>query len=118
MNRRGQTAGLTGPHVHVHHLNEADKVIAFHRWQQGGPQDSVVVLANLANRHYEQYLTGFPRAGVWKVRFDSDRNTYDPDFEHSLSYDAIANQGPMDGMPCSGSVGLGPYSVVILSQDK
>ncbi|HEX8905184.1 MAG TPA: alpha-amylase family glycosyl hydrolase, partial [Longimicrobiaceae bacterium] len=66
------TRGLRGQHVHVHHVNDADKVIAFHRWDAGGPRDDVVVVLNFADRSYDGYALGFPRAGEWKVRFNSD----------------------------------------------
>src|SRR5678809_964008 len=75
-----QTRGLRGQHIHVHHLNDADKVIAFHRWQDGGPGDDVIVIANFANRGYAQYNVGFPREGRWRVRFNSDWNGYDESF--------------------------------------
>src|SRR5262249_50086265 len=53
------TRGLRGQGVHVHHVNNADKVIAFHRWDAGGPRDDVVVLLNMANRAYDNYRIGF-----------------------------------------------------------
>src|SRR5581483_6494180 len=34
-----QTRGLRGQQLNVHHINNADKVIAFHRWENGGPGD-------------------------------------------------------------------------------
>src|SRR5262249_21442160 len=37
------TRGLRGQFLNVHHINDTDKVIAFHRWDQGGPGDDVVV---------------------------------------------------------------------------
>ena len=67
-----QTRGLRGQQLNVHHVNNADKVIGFHRWENGGPGDDVVVVANFANRSYDSYALGFPRAGQWRVRFNSD----------------------------------------------
>ena len=32
----GVTRGLTGRSVHLHHFNDQDKIIAFHRWDQAG----------------------------------------------------------------------------------
>ena len=58
-----QTAGLRGQNLNVHHVNNADKLIAFHRWQNGGPGDDVVVVANFANHSYSSYSLGFPRDG-------------------------------------------------------
>ncbi|MFQ3588524.1 MAG: alpha-amylase family glycosyl hydrolase, partial [Fimbriimonadaceae bacterium] len=49
-NLTGQTRGLTGPHVHVFHSNNANKVIAYHRWMNGGPNDDVVVVANFRHQ--------------------------------------------------------------------
>ena len=86
----------------------------------GAPEmssDDVVVVANFANRGYDSYTLGFPRGGGWKVRFNSDWNGYSPDFGNHASYDTAAFDGPMDNMPCHGNVGLGPYTVLILSQD-
>jgi 1,4-alpha-glucan branching enzyme len=116
-NGTGCTRGLMGQGVHVYHVNDADKVMAFHRWDQGGPRDSVVVVANMANGSYDSYAVGLPREGLWKVRFNSDWGGYDPDFGNQPSYDLVANQGDKDGLPYCGNVGIGPYSVVILSQD-
>ena len=115
---RGFTRGLCGHHVHVHHANDADKVIAFHRWERGGPRDSAVVVVNLANRGYDNYNVGFPRDGVWRVRFNSDWNGYDPAFDNHYSYDTVAHRGARDEMDYNGNVGLGPYSAIILSQDE
>jgi len=110
------TRGLRGQHLHVHHLNPVDKVIAFHRWQNGGPADDVVVVANFANRSYDSYAIGFPRGGPWKVRFNSDWSGYSADFGNHFSYDTVTFEGAQDNMPCHGNVGLGPYTALILSQ--
>ena len=57
------TRGLRGQHVNVFHVNDRDKVIAFHRFDQGRPGDDVVVVLNFANRAYDSYRIGFPRGG-------------------------------------------------------
>jgi 1,4-alpha-glucan branching enzyme len=110
------TRGLSGQNLNVHHVNNTDKAIAFHRWDQGGAGDDVVVILNLANRAYDSYVVGFPREGLWHVRFNSDWNGYSPDFGNQASLDPWSSAGSQDGMPCHASVGLGAYSVVILSQ--
>ena len=110
------TRGLQGQNLNVHHVNNTNKVIAFHRWNQGGAGDDVVVLLNMGNQAYDSYVVGFPREGLWRVRFNSDWNGYSPDFGNHSSFDTWTNPGSPDGMPYSASVGLGPYSVVILSQ--
>ena len=110
------TRGLRGHHVNVFHVNNSDKVIALHRWQDGGPGDDVVIVLNFANRAYDSYTIGFPRPGTWYARFNSDWSGYSPDFGNHHSYDTTADWGGHDNMPCHGNVGLGPYTAVILSQ--
>ena len=110
------TAGLQGQSLNVFHVNDTAKVIAFHRWDQGGPGDDVVVVVNMANQAYQSYAIGFPRAGVWQVRFNSDWNGYSADFGNQLSCDTTAGSPGLDGMPYSGNVGIGAYTAIILSQ--
>jgi 1,4-alpha-glucan branching enzyme len=112
-----RTRGLRGQHVNAYHVNNEDKVLAFHRWENGGPGDDVVVVINAANRDYSAYTVGFPRAGEWKVRFNSDWEGYSPDFGNWPSYDTMAAASGLHGLPASANVGIGPYSAVILSQE-
>ena len=111
-----QTRGLRGQHLNIFHVNDWDKVIAFHRWHEGGPGDDVVVILNFANRAYANYTLGLPRGGRWHVRFNSDWEGYSPLFENQSSHETEAHAGQYDGLPFSGNVGLGKYSALILSQ--
>ena len=113
----GTTRGLRGQGVHVHHVNDDDNVIAFHRWHAGGPGDDVVVVLNVANHAYDTYRIGAPRAGDWRLRLNSDWQGYSPDFGNHASFDTTTDSGPQDGMPFGMSLGLSPYSALILSQD-
>jgi 1,4-alpha-glucan branching enzyme len=113
-----QIRGLRGQHINVHCVNHTDKLIAFHRWENGGAGDDVIVVANFADRSYDSYTLGMPRAGRWRVRFNSDWQGYSPDFGNHMGYDAFAGNGPRDNMPFQANVGIGPYSVLILSQDN
>jgi 1,4-alpha-glucan branching enzyme len=116
-NWHDNTRGLRGQHTHVYHVNDQDKILAFHRWERGGPRDDVVVVVNMANRVYSDYRIGFPRGGLWRVRFNSDWSGYDPGFGNHFSYNTLASWGTKDGLPYHGTVGIGPYSAIILSQD-
>lgn len=118
-NGQGVSLGLCGQHIDVYHLNNEAKVMAFHRWHdEGGPGNSVVVVVNMANQSHEQYPLGFPREGVWRVRFNSDASAYDSDFSNHSSPDLMAEPGEYDHLPCHGQVSIGPYTVIILSQDE
>lgn len=121
-NMNGKTQGLLGPHVNVFHVNNEEKVLAFHRWDQGGPRDDVLVVANFANRPQPGYTLGFPHDGVWRVRFNSDAQHYDPGFGDHACPDVVAAPAPdgvrtVDGLGYWGNVTVAPYSVLILSQD-
>ncbi len=111
------TRGLRGDKAAIIHVNNEAKVIAFHRWQEGGPRDSVVVVANFSQRGYESYRIGLPAVGLWKVRFNSDWNGYDAEFGNFFTYDTEAEEQPLGEMPLSGNIGIGPYSAIVLSQD-
>lgn len=115
-NLDGLTAGLMGQHVRVHHVNDWDKVLAFHRWSGGGPADDVVVVMNFADRRHAAYEVGLPSPGSWSVVFDSDAPVYHSDFTGSgpASVDAVG--AGRDGMPAAAHVGLAPYSAIILAR--
>lgn len=116
-NCSNSTRGLRGGGLQIHHVNETDKLIAYHRWDAGGPGDDTLVLLNLSNRSFDSYTVGVPRAGQWQVRLNSDWSGYDPAFGNQLSVAASAGPGSRDEMPYSIEVGVGAYAALILSQD-
>jgi 1,4-alpha-glucan branching enzyme len=116
-NLSGVTRGLCGQNINVFHSNDRAKVIAFHRWDKQGPTDCVVVAVNLSNQSWDGYSIGFPRAGLWKTRFNSDSYKYDAAFANHNSPDVQASEGNVDGLPFAGKISIGPYSVVVFSQD-
>lgn len=115
-NLAGRTRGLTGPWTNVHHTNNSGKVVAFHRWQDGGAGDDVVVLCNFSNTTWTGYRIGLPRPGTWKVRFNSDWNGYSPDYQNTASGSVNSQAVPYDGMAQSGVFTIGPYTALIYSQ--
>ena len=119
-NTAGTTAGLTGNHLEMidvtnTHNGATAPSIVFHRWSQGGPGDDVVVAANFSNTPL-QFTIGFPAAGTWHVRFNSDDQRYSSAFTGTPSTDVTTSPTPLDGQAQSGRIQLGSYSVVILSQ--
>lgn len=116
-NSGGQTGGLTGQEVDVYHVNQEENIIAFHRWDRGGPGDSVVVVANFSSQPLENYPVRFPASGQWMVRFNSDSTFYDPEFGNTGNSEIIAESGENDEHP-QGKVRIGPYSAIIISQNK
>jgi 1,4-alpha-glucan branching enzyme len=116
-NLSGVTRGLCGQNLHIYHFDDGAKLIAFHRWDKQGPTDSVVVVVNMTNQNRDGYRIGFPRTGLWKTRFNSDSYNYGPKFANHPAPDVETHEEGADGLPCSGEIGIGPYTVVIFSQD-
>jgi 1,4-alpha-glucan branching enzyme len=116
LNRDGFTRGLCGQFTQVFHLNEESNVIAFHRWDKGGPADDVVVVASFSHEPQDGYVIGFPAAGSWKLRFNSDWQGYSDDFQDHPSTDVDAEPGEFDGLPFRTALSIGSYSVLIFSQ--
>ncbi len=116
-NADGISAGLTGPHVAILRTDVERKVLAVHRWLEGGAGDDVVLIVNLRADPIEDLAIGLPRPGRWRVRLNSDAREYDPTFGDHLAVDLDADGEPLDRCEQSGLVNLGAYSVVILSQD-
>ena len=115
-NLDGKTRGLLGDKVYAYHVNNGAKVIAYRRWQDGGAGDDVIVVVNFSNRAYPIYNIGLPAGGTWQVRFNSDSRRYSADYDDMASAPVVANKSGRDSFAYQGSVALGRYSAVILSQ--
>ncbi|HUR53783.1 MAG TPA: alpha amylase C-terminal domain-containing protein, partial [Gemmataceae bacterium] len=118
LNRNGQTRGLCGQNVQVTHVNDSMNIIAFRRWDRGGPGDDVLVVANFHRDPRENYVVGFPAPGAWKLHLNSDWTGYSRIFGNFPSSDVDAKPGDYDGLPCQAPINIGPYSVLVFSQIK
>jgi len=118
LDRGAQTRGLCGHGLHVFHVNDAMNLIAFHRWDAGGPGDDVVVVLNFSADERGQYALGLPAAGRWRVRFNGDSAHYSADFANFESPDVDAVESARDGLCASATLRVAPYSAIILSQDR
>jgi 1,4-alpha-glucan branching enzyme len=116
-NLTGVSRGLLGQNVAIVRADEGAKVLAFHRWYEGGARDSVVVILNFSANTYTDQTIGLPASGLWKVRFNSDWQGYFPDFDGVPVLDTAAQEGACDGLPFTGHLHLAPYSAVLLSLD-
>lgn len=118
LNHQGHSRGLCGQHIRVTHLNEAENMIVFQRWDEHGAGDDVMVVVNCSNAPRENYLIGLPVSGPWRLRLNTDANSYSDDFSNCASGDLDARQGERDGLQAHAPVTIGPYSVLIYSQDR
>jgi 1,4-alpha-glucan branching enzyme len=119
LNLKSHTAGLTGSGMLPYHINGDSKVIAFQRWLHHGPGDDVVVVANFSHFGFEDYHIGAPCLGEWHVRFNSDWEGYSKAFGVYVApiISTQAQDEPLDGLPCSMTLALPPYALLILSQN-
>jgi 1,4-alpha-glucan branching enzyme len=120
-NSFGNTKGLIGPYATVHHRNDQDKVVGFHRWMDHGPKDDVVVVASFSSRSFENgYRVGLPAGGRWFIRLNSDWKGYSADFEGVGEDQGFVEAEPeeRDGYGFTGQVPLASYGFLILSQEK
>jgi 1,4-alpha-glucan branching enzyme len=108
---QGYTPGLEGGQCQIYQEDNANKLLAYRRWASANSSQDVFVIANCSSNIQSNYSLVFPEAGVWYVHFNSDSTNYGPDY---------ANTGPAtvtaQGSPVTGSVTIGPYSALILSQ--
>jgi 1,4-alpha-glucan branching enzyme len=115
-NRDGKTRGLCGRGINVQRIDESLKLLAYHRWDQGGPGDDVVVVVNLRHLPVPAYRLGFPHGGTWRLRLNTDWQGYSGDFGNFRSSDVEAEPGDYDGLRFSAEVAIGPYTALVFSQ--
>jgi len=116
LNKNGVSNGLKGQAVNVFHKNESRNVIAFHRWDQGGKGDDMIVVANFLHEAQYNYKIGFPHPGKWKLLFNSDWKGYGRDFSNHPSTDVNAVESKKHGFKYSSEITIGPYSAIIFSR--
>ena len=116
-NTAGRTRGLTGPSVRVLHANDSEKLVTYHRWQDGGPDDDVLVVAHFRNESAGDYRIGLPVPGPWTLRLNSDLPDYGDDFGgHAAPETLTAEPVAYDGCPQSATISVGPYTLLVYSR--
>ncbi|GAA5481779.1 alpha-amylase family glycosyl hydrolase [Haloferula sargassicola] len=111
-NLENRTRGLCGQHTEFTHIDAGQKVLAWHRWDAGGPGDSTMVVMNLTAASHEFYQVPFPAPGAWQVRFNADWTGYSEEFS---DVGETAIEVGDDGL---GALPLPAYGFVILSQNR
>ncbi|CAG0927886.1 1,4-alpha-glucan branching enzyme [Thermoflexales bacterium] len=117
LNTKGYSRGLCGQFLNIYHVNDADNLIAFQRWDQHGLGDDVVVVLNFSHAPKENYDIGMPAPGRWKLRLNSDATVYSHDFQGFISGDVEAFAGARDGLAAYTTISIGSYSMLIFTQE-
>ena len=111
-NTYSNTAGLLGQHTTIIHRNDPDRILAYHRWDKGGPKDDVVVIVNFGEKHFAEYDLTLPHKGIWQVRFNSSWHGYSDDFKDVKVQVIQADATGKITIP------MAKRSVIIISQDE
>jgi 1,4-alpha-glucan branching enzyme len=117
LDKNGISKGLTGQHTKLLYKDDEQKIIAYHRYDEGGAKDSVVVVLNFADKDHRDLVIPFPEEGLWKVRFNSDWKGYDASFGDEFAYDTETFDTNHDDNSIQARVNIGPYNAIILSKD-
>lgn len=110
-NTNGISAGLLGQSVAIFHQDTINNILGYHRWQQGGPGDDVLVLVNFNHTEHSDYEVTLPRTGNWRVRFNSSWIGYSSDFSNVTVESVATDEHGITALT------IPPYCVYILSQD-
>lgn len=112
LNRQGNTAGLLGQHTAVFHQDDNNGVIGYHRWENGGAGDDVLIIANFGDQAHDGYQLHLPLPGTWHVRFNSTWRGYSPDFHEVTLGSITTDENNLVTLT------LAPYCVYIVSQNQ
>jgi 1,4-alpha-glucan branching enzyme len=117
---RRKHPALRGEGLNVYHVDDDNRVMAFHRWLPGSGRDVVVVLSLNENTCYDgSYRLGFPLGGHWEEVFNSD--VYDTFFNPNVhgNFSGIDAGGPAwNGLPGSAGITLPANSLLVFARDR
>lgn len=110
---RRELPALRGEKLNVFHCCNVNRILAFHRWLEGSGED-VVVVASLNDSNFHGYELGWPAAGSWRERFNSD--AYD-DYEPAGNAGLVeAWSSPGDNMPATVRLTIPANSILVFSR--
>ena len=118
MHLRSRHPALRADTMHVFHVHEDNRIIAFHRWLEGIGRD-IVVVASLNESTFWHYQLGFPGRGRWLEVFNSDY------FDHMPNPQVAGNHGstqaqaiPLHGLPCSADLVIPANGILVFARDS
>jgi 1,4-alpha-glucan branching enzyme len=113
---RWNQPALRGDNVNAFHVDDGNRVIAYHRWLEGTGQD-VIVAATLSESTWWSYAIGFPFAGAWVEIFNSD--VYDNWVNPIVAGNGggVTASGPaMDGFSASAAIVIPANGFVVFAR--
>jgi len=111
LNKFDNTRGLIGQSTQLFHRDDTNNVIAFHRWDKGGPHDDTLVIINFDKNRLKKYELTLPLSGEWRVRFNSSWKGYSSDF-HDTPIELIQADASQKA-----TIEMSEFSVLIVSKE-
>jgi 1,4-alpha-glucan branching enzyme len=116
---RRRHPALRAEPVNVYHVDEHNRILAFHRWVPGAGRDVVVVASLREDTFYDRsYALGFPLPGQWHEVLDSDV------YDHFFNPQAQGNPGgvsadgpPLHGLGQSAGITIPANSLLVFARD-
>lgn len=105
--------------VNVFHIDEYNRVLAFHRWVAGAGCDVVVVACMREQTFYDHtYNLGFPLSGHWNEVFNSDFYDFCPNPWVQGNPGGIDADGPpLHDLPYSAGITIPANTVLVFARD-
>jgi 1,4-alpha-glucan branching enzyme len=108
LNRHNTTNGLCGPSLAIIHRNDEQMIIGYQRWDKGGSNDDVIVIANCGESELVDYHFDLPYTGAWHDIFYSAWDGYSSQFD-TQSTSVFSADGTL------ATLSLAPLSAVIIA---
>lgn len=113
---RWRQPGLRGQGFRVVHVDDQNRVLAFHRWVEGEGHD-VLVIVHLSTFHRFGYRIGVPGGGAWREIFNSD--VYESWVNHNVAGNGggvFADDQAMHGFEHSAAFVLPANSILLFAR--
>jgi 1,4-alpha-glucan branching enzyme len=116
---RRRHPALRSEPIHVFHMDEYNRVLAFHRWVPGLGRDIVVVVSlREASFDNQSYALGFPLPGHWHEVFNSDVYDHFPNqWVLGNSGSIFADGPPLHTLPHSAGITIPANAVLVFARD-
>ena len=117
---RRRHPALRSEPINVFHIDEFNRVLAFHRWVPEVGRNVVVVISLREETFYDHsYALGFPLPGHWHEVFNSDvyDNFCNPWVQGNLG-GISADGAPMHNLPHSAGITIPANSVLVFARDQ
>lgn len=110
--------GLKASSTNIFHVHNQNRILAFHRWNEGIGQD-VVIVVSLNESSFYRYQLGFPQSGKWREAFNSDA------YDNWINPQVSGNEGSiytdgagMHNLPYSASIVIPANSILVFAHER